>query len=223
MDTERHASPDELVEKRANRSDIAAVGVAKHLEHLLATHRSGRCRKGSEDVRASTSEFVDDVGPRVEHDHLAHEPARRQPIVQLIPSPGRRRGSACGAGQRIDVAHARHTAIVPDRFDDTPRERSAGPEWRQPSPTARARTDVGVVRYDTEIVVFDPTDRRTHVLGGGAALVWGALESLPASEVLAALAEALGHPEADIEDDVDNTLAELSALGLLAPGDDAPA
>lgn len=80
-----------------------------------------------------------------------------------------------------------------------------------------ARQDLGVVRYDDDLVLFDPLDRRTHVLGGGARLVWEALTIGPARDVVGIISRSVDEPRESLEPEVTEVVERLHRLGLLRP------
>lgn len=92
------------------------------------------------------------------------------------------------------------------------------------SPTGndrRVRHDLVVAEMDGDLVVFDHVAMSCHVLSGGAALVWRALERGHLPTLIAQVAEDVSDLVSPTPDQIEALLDELSELGLLAgPADD---
>jgi hypothetical protein len=95
-----------------------------------------------------------------------------------------------------------------------------GIDPRTPQPASASsdeclRDDLGVVEMDGDIVVYDQTRHRVHVLAGGAVLVWAALEEGETGSVAERVADRVGVPVADLAPEIDTVLAQFRDNGLL--------
>lgn len=77
------------------------------------------------------------------------------------------------------------------------------------------RDDLAVVEFDGDLVVYDAVAGSTHVLTGGAAVVWAELELGGPSGVAARVAERVGRPTDEVAPHVIEALGRFDALGLL--------
>ena len=83
------------------------------------------------------------------------------------------------------------------------------------SPDARLRDDLTVAEIDGDLVVFDPVGMESHVLAGGAVVVWAELEQQTAGGVVERVARRTNRDINAISSEVDAVLAQFEELGLL--------
>ena len=79
-------------------------------------------------------------------------------------------------------------------------------------------SDLRILRFDDESIVFNPFLWHTHLLNAAAALVLDALSESPATadELAAALTNEAGEPAIPVEQ-VGTLLQDLAALRLVEP------
>ena len=93
---------------------------------------------------------------------------------------------------------------------------SSSPPTGDPPPAdATVRADLEVVELDGDLVVYDPVSTASHVLSGGAVVVWHELARSRVGGLVERVADLVGEPVDDIADDVGLVVAQLTELGLL--------
>lgn len=78
------------------------------------------------------------------------------------------------------------------------------------------RDDLAVVEIDGDLVVYDPVQLESHVLSGGAVIVWLELDGQSVDGLTERVAARLGLAMDEIADDVTGVLTQFQALGLLS-------
>ena len=89
----------------------------------------------------------------------------------------------------------------------------------QPAPDG-IRPDVAWVEIDGEVVVYDPAGPSTHLLGGGAAIVWQDVAESGRPGAEERIAALVGADVATFGDEVRSVLDQLRGLGLLTADHD---
>jgi PqqD family protein of HPr-rel-A system len=83
----------------------------------------------------------------------------------------------------------------------------------------RARSDLGVVDFDGEVLVYDPVRPDVHYLNSTAGVVFALCDGSATIEQTAVeLADAYGVSPTDVEPDVRAAVADFSERGLLDNG-----
>jgi hypothetical protein len=78
------------------------------------------------------------------------------------------------------------------------------------------RDDLAVVEIDGDLVVYDPVHLESHVLSGGAVIVWVELDGQSVDGLTERVAARVGLAVDDIADEVESVVARFQALGLLS-------
>lgn len=78
------------------------------------------------------------------------------------------------------------------------------------------RPDLAVVEVDGDLVVYDPASAGTHVLSGGAVVVWVELDGASTEGLAERVAERVGLQVDDVREQVDDVVRQFGELGLLS-------
>lgn len=94
-----------------------------------------------------------------------------------------------------------------------------------PTPQLTIRSDVAWVEIDGDIVVYDPVGPMTHILSGGAALVWLELAevgTLDAPRLVELVARRVGSETEELRSEIHGVLEQLVSIGLTEGSDGRP-
>jgi hypothetical protein len=105
---------------------------------------------------------------------------------------------------------------VPASSDDDARDGEASSASRL---TAAVRPGVASVEIDGDIVVYDVDSATSHVLTGGAVVVWQELTGGDVDDLVRRVALRTGSAPDAIADEVRACVVQLDSLGLLASSD----
>jgi septum formation inhibitor MinC len=78
------------------------------------------------------------------------------------------------------------------------------------------RDDLAVVEIDGDLVVYDPVHLESHVLSGGAVIVWVELDGQTVDGLTERVAARVGLAVDDLAAEVESVVAQFSALRLLS-------
>jgi hypothetical protein len=78
------------------------------------------------------------------------------------------------------------------------------------------RDDLAVVEIDGDLVVYDPVQLESHVLSGGAVIVWVELDGQTVDGLTERVAARVGLAVDEIAGEVAGVLTQFQALGLLS-------